>query len=65
MKITDDYRAKLRLWARHPRVSSAGSVPDLPYFGCVRFNSYHDMNEWKKEYIRALARRGGYKWKKS
>lgn len=65
MKITDDYKAKLRLWTRNPRVSFARSVPDLPYFGCVRFNSYRDMNEWKKEYIRALARRGWGKWKKS
>jgi len=65
MKITDDYKAKLRLWARNPRVSGAGSIPDLPRFACIRFSSYREMNEWKKEYIRSLARSGGCQWKKS
>jgi len=65
MKISDDYKAKLRLWAHNPRVSGVGSIADLPHFTCVRFSSYQEMNEWKKEYIRSLARSGGCQWKKS
>ena len=64
-KVSDDYKAKLRLWIQRPRVGRVGCVPELPRFGCVRFSSYEEMNAWKREYLRTLARLGGCKWKKS
>ncbi len=64
-KVSDDYKAKLMLWVQNPRVGRVESVPELPRFGCVRFSSYEEMNAWKKEYLRMLARQGGCKWKKS
>jgi hypothetical protein len=64
-KTSDDYKAKVRLWARNPQVTRSGVVPDLPRFGCVKFNSYDAMNAWKKEYLKIVARQGGCRWKKS
>ena len=55
MKITDDYKAKFRLWARHPRVIPAAPAPSLPNFKSRRFSSHAEMNEWKQSVIRELA----------
>lgn len=55
MKITDDYRAKYRLWAAHPRVIAAPTPPHLPKFASRRFSSHAEMNAWKRELIRELA----------
>lgn len=63
-KSVDDYKVKARFYARNPRVVHIGITPELPRFGHVRFSSYNEMNAWKKEYLRSLARRGGCTWKK-
>ena len=55
MKITDDYKAKYRLWAENPRVIPAPAPPKLPRFKSLRFNSHLEMNEWKQHIVRQLA----------
>ena len=50
MKITDDYKAKYRLWAENPRVIPAPAPPRMPRFKSRRFG-----NEWKRWVIRQLA----------
>jgi len=62
MKISDDYRAKLEFWAKNPKVHPALRITDLPHFGHRRFNSYEEMNEWKKGILDQLAKEGGAKW---
>ena len=64
-KSVDDYKAKIKMYARNPRVVHFGIKPELPRFGCVRFSSYNEMNAWKKEFLRSLACRGGCTWEKS
>jgi hypothetical protein len=58
MKIADDYRAKIRLWAANPQVVPAPKGPPLPKFSSRRFSSHAEMNEWKREVIRRAAREG-------
>ena len=55
MKITDDYNAKIRLWAENPRVVPAPSGPKLPGFKSRRFSSHVEMNEWKRSLLLCLA----------
>lgn len=55
-KITDDYRAKIRLWAMHPTVLAAPPPPKLPKFGSKKFSDHQAMNRWKKELLGELAR---------
>ena len=62
MKRTDDYEAKLAIWARNPRVVPLPKVTGLPRFGCKRFNSYEEMNAWKSEFLVEIARKGGVAW---
>lgn len=57
MKITDDYRAKIRLWAEHQRVVALPVGPPLPKFSAQRFRSHQEMNRWKHELLLELARR--------
>jgi hypothetical protein len=56
MKSTDDYKAKYRLWAANPRVVAAPPAPRLPKFASRRFSSHAEMNEWKRNLLRELAR---------
>ena len=56
MKISDDYRAKVRLWAQNPRVVPLPVMPPLPIFGAQRFRSHEEMNRWKRELLREIAR---------
>jgi hypothetical protein len=63
-KSKDDYKAKIKLYARNPLVIDFGITPVLPRFGHVRFSSYEELNTWKKEYLRSIARQGGCPWKK-
>ncbi len=56
MKVTDDYRAKVRLWAQQPRVVSLPSVPPLPKFGSQKFRTHEEMNLWKEALLREVAR---------
>jgi hypothetical protein len=56
MKISDDYKAKYRLWAADPRVVAAPAAPRLPKFSSRKFSSHAEMNEWKRALLRELAR---------
>lgn len=56
MKITDDYKAKIRLWARNPQVIPAPPPVKIPGFKSRRFSSYAEMNAWKEQVLRELAR---------
>jgi hypothetical protein len=47
-KITDDYLAKVRLWAANPRVIPLPPGPKIPHFPPQRFRSHAEMNEWKR-----------------
>ncbi|MDR3459045.1 MAG: hypothetical protein P4N60_16485 [Verrucomicrobiae bacterium] len=55
MKITDDYKAKYRLWAANPTVIAAPTATRLPEFKSRRFSSHAELNEWKLSMLRRLA----------
>lgn len=55
MKITDDYKAKYRLWAAHPCVAPAPVPVRLPQFKSRKFSSHAEMNLWKQEVLRERA----------
>jgi hypothetical protein len=55
MKITDDYRAKIRLWAQDRRVAPEPAPPELPQFRKQTFRSHAEMNRWKAALLRAHA----------
>ena len=56
MKISDDYKAKYRLWARNLKVVPPGDPVRIPHFKSKRFKSHEEMNRWKEEMIKQLAR---------
>lgn len=56
MKITDDYKAKYRLWAEHPRVVPAPAPVRIPGFKSKKFSTHAEMNAWKASLLRRLAR---------
>ena len=56
VKISDDYSAKLRLWAEHQVVVPLPVVPPLPRFPAQRFRTHLEMNRWKESLLRAVAR---------
>jgi hypothetical protein len=58
MKFTDDYHAKVKLWAAHPKVWPLPPPPRLPRFRPQRFSSHAEMNRWKAALLRQLAREG-------
>jgi hypothetical protein len=64
VKVTDDYEAKLTLWARQPVVCALPQVAGLPRFGVKRFNSYAELNAWKRDLLLKLAEQGGVTWTK-
>lgn len=55
MKITDDYKAKYRLWAANPTVVPAPAAPSLPNFKSKRFSSHAELNVWKSSVLQQLA----------
>ena len=55
MKITDDYKAKYRLWAANPTVVPATAAIRLPNFKSRRFASHAELNVWKLSVLRQLA----------
>ena len=59
MKVTDDYRAKYRLWAENPRVAPAPAPVKIPHFKSRRFSSHAEMNAWKQSVLRQLAQATG------
>jgi len=56
MKITDDYKAKIRFWAENPTVAPLPAPPRLPEFTSKKFRNHSEMNQWKKELLLQLAR---------
>jgi hypothetical protein len=55
VKISDDYHAKIRLWARHPAVAPLPPAPVLPKFAPQKFRTPQEMNEWKQSLLRQAA----------
>lgn len=55
MKVTDDYRAKYRLWAQATRTVPAGAPLRIPGFKSARFATHAEMNAWKTSVLRLLA----------
>ena len=64
MKVTDDYDAKLTLWARTPKVVPLPKVSGVPRFGVKRFSSYQELNAWKERLLLEAAEQGGLTWTK-
>ena len=62
MKITDDYSAKIKLWAANPKVHPLPPFKLAVTFSPQKFSSHAEMNEWKRklilEHARALAKNG-------
>ncbi|MEI7732060.1 MAG: hypothetical protein WCO56_20975 [Verrucomicrobiota bacterium] len=56
MKVTDDYNAKLRLWAANPQVMPLPPACPLPKFSPQKFSSHKAMNRWKAKLLREHAR---------
>jgi hypothetical protein len=54
MKISDDYQAKIRLWAANPKVIPLPG-PKLPAFRSRKFSSSAEMNAWKHELLKQAA----------
>jgi hypothetical protein len=63
-KYSDNYKSKLDIWAKDPEVCSLPKVSGLPEFSVKRFNSYAEMNAWKKDYLEKIAAQGGVTWTK-
>jgi hypothetical protein len=55
MKITDDCRAKYRLWAENPRIVPAGTPAKLPRFQSRKLSSHKEKNAWKESLLRQAA----------
>jgi hypothetical protein len=55
MKFTDDYNAKIRLWAANPSVIPMLPGPKLPIFPPQKFHSHEEMNKWKALLLRKMA----------
>jgi hypothetical protein len=62
MKIANDYKAKLEIWAAEGRAVAMPRATGFPRFGCQRFSSGAEMNAWKKELLAETARQGGVQW---
>jgi hypothetical protein len=56
MKYSDDYEAKIKIWAQDPKPQPEIPVPPLPKFSPKRFNSYEEFNRWKDDLIKEIAR---------
>jgi len=62
LKTTDDYKAKIIYWAKQPKVPKLPCPVYWPPFRAQKFNSYQEMNDWKKRYLLEIAKQGGLKW---
>jgi hypothetical protein len=56
MKMTDDYKAKIKLWAANPQVVPDSPPLKVPGFRSKRFQSHAEMNAWKLSLLKELAR---------
>ena len=63
-KISDDYGAKIKFWVSNLRVYPLPKITNLPVFKSKKFNSYEEMNQWKRELLAEIAKIGGIKWTK-
>ena len=64
MKFTDNYKAKLEIWARECKVHPLPAFTGVPRFGAKKFSSYAELNAWKKDLLEQIAASGGVKWTK-
>jgi hypothetical protein len=62
MKYTDDYSAKLKIWAEEGKVHPIPRIANLPRFGSKKFSSHEEMNAWKKALLAELVESGGAEW---
>ena len=58
MKISDDYDAKIKLWAQNPKQQPLDPLPRMPKVRSQKFSSHAEMNAWKAELLARLAREG-------
>jgi hypothetical protein len=56
MKAVDDYKAKVKLWARQPRVAPLPPPTPLLKFTAQKFRTHAEMNRWKESLLREIAR---------
>jgi hypothetical protein len=62
MKISDNYNAKYEIWTKDPKVTPLPKMI-LPFkFSAQKFSTYKEMNEWKKNLIIKIAKKGGVQW---
>jgi len=64
MKIENDYKGKLKIWAAEANVVRLPKAIGFPAFSCRRFSSGDEMNIWKKSMLAEIARNGGLRWTK-
>lgn len=57
MKISDNYQAKVKLWASSPQVTVLPYVFRIPNFRSRKFSSYEEFNAWKRGVMLACAKR--------
>ena len=55
MKYTDDYHAKIKIWALESKVIPLPDLPRLPRFSPQRFDSYEALMAWKRKLILKMA----------
>ena len=64
MKIaSDDHKAKIRPAVRFPQPCTPAEAEGFPPLTCKRFSGYEELNAWKRECRREIARAGGLRWK--
>lgn len=54
---------KIQMWLKNPPEMKFPKPLNLPKFSKKSFRSYEEMNRWKEEYLKEIARNGGIKWK--
>ena len=64
MKASDNYKAKLDIWAREAKVWPLPKAVGIPRFTAKKFRSYREMNAWKRKLLAEIAAKGGVQWTK-
>ena len=64
VKYTDDYEAKIRIWARESKVYPLPPVKKLPRIRSRKFNSYEEFNRWKTDLLKKCAASEETEWTK-
>jgi hypothetical protein len=62
MKVTDQYEAKLDIWAREGKVYPLPKAVGIPAFRPQKFSSHAEFNAWKRLLRDAIADQGGLTW---